>query len=72
MAIAYRTGMGFGRSERRQARDKALDLLIAKVETDKAAQAQASARELGRQVPARLQQPQSHEQHAPQADRTAP
>jgi hypothetical protein len=35
MAIAYRTGMGFGRSERRQARDKALDLLITKVETDK-------------------------------------
>jgi hypothetical protein len=35
MAIAYRTRMGFGRSERRQARDKALDQLIAKVETAK-------------------------------------
>jgi hypothetical protein len=33
MAIAYRTRMGFGRSERRHARDKALDQLIAKVET---------------------------------------
>jgi hypothetical protein len=33
MAIAYRTRMGFGRSERRQARDQALDLLVAKVET---------------------------------------
>jgi hypothetical protein len=33
MAIAYRTRMGFGRSERRQARDKALDQLIAKLET---------------------------------------
>jgi hypothetical protein len=35
MAIAYRTRMGFGRSERRHARDKALDQLIAKVETNK-------------------------------------
>jgi hypothetical protein len=33
MAIAYRTRMGFGRSERRQASDKALDQLIAKLET---------------------------------------
>jgi hypothetical protein len=33
MAIAYRTRMGFGRSERRQARDQALDRLIKKVET---------------------------------------
>ena len=33
MGITYRTRMGFGRSERWQARDKALDRLIAKVET---------------------------------------
>ena len=33
MGIAYRTRMGFGRSERLHARDKALDRLIAKVET---------------------------------------
>jgi hypothetical protein len=33
MGIAYRTRMGFGRSERQHARDKALDRLIAKVET---------------------------------------
>jgi hypothetical protein len=65
MGIAYRTRMGFGRSERRQARDQVLDQLIAKVETNKPLRAQASARELGRQVPAHLQQPQSHEQHVP-------
>jgi hypothetical protein len=33
MGIAYRTRMGFGRSERLQARDKALYRLIAKLET---------------------------------------
>jgi hypothetical protein len=33
IGVAYRTRMGFGRSERRRARDKALDRLIAKVET---------------------------------------
>jgi hypothetical protein len=33
MGIAYRTRMGFGRSERRQARDKVLDRLIAKLQT---------------------------------------
>jgi hypothetical protein len=33
MGIMYRTRMGFGRSERLQARDKALDRLITKVET---------------------------------------
>lgn len=31
--IAYRTRMGFGRDERRRAKDKTLDQLIAKVET---------------------------------------
>jgi hypothetical protein len=33
MGITYRTRMGFGRSERWQARDKILDRLIAKLET---------------------------------------
>ena len=33
IGITYRTRMGFGRSERLQARDQALDRLIAKVET---------------------------------------
>ena len=33
IGITYRTRMGFGRSERLQARDKVLDRLIAKVET---------------------------------------
>jgi hypothetical protein len=33
LGIVYRTRMGFGRSERQRARDKALDRLIEKVET---------------------------------------
>jgi hypothetical protein len=33
LGIVYRTRMGFGRSERQRARDKALDRLIAKLET---------------------------------------
>jgi hypothetical protein len=65
---AKRQAISFGRSERLQGRDKALDRLIAKLETTETA-LQASACELGRQVPACLRPPSADLVHATQAGR---